>query len=670
MRTLSATLLAAQKAPTRNPYVKVEIRPKIGAATRLDWQRIYTGSEPDYYHAATCPGDGSLIRARIAIIDSTRQLYRQRVTNPDQGADFSPWTYIAYTSVAGTALASYGANVIHFWADTNQKTIKYQESSDNGVTWGSIQTLYTTTYGIYHLAAAMKPNGDVCLFYFEFDVIKAVKRVSGTWGSPATWTNSLDVVSGMATAYQNDWNLVISGRNASNQRGVWSGIYGDGGSVSLDTWSALKEILLSDNTNVDYKYPSLTYDGIIHRLTLLELYSGGPVEGYYKRPYLSFQTPQSTYLDNLWREPYPFNLSGEYGLAIAKVPTKIFLSIPSGVWQAILSSTALDVTPDVLELRQVISPPSGRGSGGGGNLVIELDNSRGQYANFNKKGCEILVSPGYNTTAGDESSPGPSFWIESGEYLSQPSKSSLIIHATDVWGLLQNWQARRQITWTKDSFSVKEILIWLLSRIGIPLVVTSQSSVVTSFKPAFTIHPGESALAAVKRLLGTVPDVLLFREAVAYLKHPQSQDPTDYAYFLAPSSNQHPLLQGRYGENSWQPNWIQVWGTETPLIRVDRIQWDELERVYDRLHQVQDLNLNTVLLAQQRGDALLRKAEISSKLSQITVPTNCGQELWDVVEVNDSRAGFQAKKYRLVGLEVDFSPLRQRYQQKLSLGTP
>jgi len=77
MRNLSSTLLAAQKSASRRPYVKVQILERIGGVTRFSWVRPYTGSEDDHYHAAACPGDGSLVRFMVDPADN--KLYRQKV---------------------------------------------------------------------------------------------------------------------------------------------------------------------------------------------------------------------------------------------------------------------------------------------------------------------------------------------------------------------------------------------------------------------------------------------------------------------------------------------------------------------------------------------------------------------------------------------------------------
>ena len=136
MRTLSSTLTAAQRSSSCLPYVKVEILDRVAGITRLNWARLYSGSEPDFYHAATMPGDGSLSRARVDL--SSYQLYRQRVASPGPGSDFSPWTGVCtVSSASGIALASRGFRLLLFYVDTDQRTILVRESTDYGATFGS-----------------------------------------------------------------------------------------------------------------------------------------------------------------------------------------------------------------------------------------------------------------------------------------------------------------------------------------------------------------------------------------------------------------------------------------------------------------------------------------------------------------------------------------------------
>lgn len=131
MRTLSETLLAAQKQATHTPYVKLEACNKIASIIRLDWTRLYNGQEDDYFHAVTMPGDGSLIRARITPPSDSRKLYRQRVANPGAASDFSQWSYTNQYDAVIVAAASLGAEVSIFWTKSDRK-IQRIKSTDYG----------------------------------------------------------------------------------------------------------------------------------------------------------------------------------------------------------------------------------------------------------------------------------------------------------------------------------------------------------------------------------------------------------------------------------------------------------------------------------------------------------------------------------------------------------
>ena len=101
---------------------------------------------------------------------------------------------------------------------------------------------------------------------------------------------------------------------------------------------------------------------------------------------------------------------------------------------------------------------------------------------------------------------------------------------------------------------------------------------------------------------------------------------------------------------------------------VDSFAWSEINKLLDRLSQVEDQNIGTIGQAQARGEAYLRQAEIESADSTIQVPVNCGQQLYDVVDITDSRAGLSADKKRVVGIALSYNPRRGEYKQWLSLG--
>ncbi|GAI53027.1 unnamed protein product, partial [marine sediment metagenome] len=90
----------------------------------------------------------------------------------------------------------------------------------------------------------------------------------------------------------------------------------------------------------------------------------------------------------------------------------------------------------------------------------------------------------------------------------------------------------------------------------------------------------------------------------------------------------HPILEGKFRKGAWEFNRVQVEGydpVEDEPVIVDTFNWDEIARIYDRLNQVEDRNIDTAQKAQDRGEAYLRQAEIESASGAISVPVNCGQ---------------------------------------------
>ncbi|MBA7483287.1 hypothetical protein ES707_18798 [subsurface metagenome] len=614
---------------------------------RLDWTRLYTGSEADYFHALTIPDDGSLIRVRTTPSSDARRLYRQRVADPGPESDFSQWTYCNQYNVVIATCCSLGAEVSVFWIKSNQG-IYQQKSTDYGVNWGSPELIdYSPTTAIYGIAAAYKPNGDLALFFADQSSIYVKKYVGGEWQTKTSWDKDTGDLSGVATIYDGDWNLFITGKDSNGNFKLWSLVYGDGSEVAAGTWSALKEFA-SASSDGNFEYHRAFMDKPdVYRCFFIEKFTGTEA---YNRPFWSHSVVDTKFIDNLWREPVPFNLSGEYGVAIAHHGDYCWLSTPYGVWRAKLAQESLDLSADVLSLRQELSESQGR-------LVIELRNDDGRYASPGSGelevldiGCQLEVSPGYVTSQGSEVSSGLTFWLDAYEHTSSGGKSSLILYASDGWGLIENWRARHQFRWNKatDEMSVKDILAFVLARVGLKLEVKSQSSVITGYYPDFTIHPNNQGDIIISKLLSFVPDVVFIEGNKAYVVNPQSTDNSVYAY-----GSSHPILEGKFRKGAWELNRVQVEGydpvNDEPVI-VDTFSWNEIARIYDRLNQVEDRNIDTAQKAQARGEAYLRQAEIESASGAIRIPVNCGQQLYDVIDITDSRAGLSAEKKRVLGL--------------------
>jgi len=694
LRTLSGTLTAAQKSPATLPHPKVEALDRTAGLTRLNWTRFYTGAEADAFHAAAMPGDGSLIRLRI---DATN-LYRQRVASPGAGSDYSTWTSWGVTAYA-VAVCAYGAAVFAFRIGLDQHLYRC-ESADYGASWGSWTDMGDIAgYADDSLACCCKSATSAIVIYTQANAVRRRRLSGGTWEAAAAWSNTVASITGLAVRYQGDWNVIVCGTETTSLKPhVWTCVYGDGYSASVGTWSALAELTRAEaGSNVSFAFPCLDFPDVF-RAFFIEAYSGSEA---YTRPFWTHSLATADFISNLWREPVPFNLTSSYGLALCHSSTYVWLTRPDAVWRASLTPASIDVTADLLLLTSDIKEASGEIS-----LTLRNDDGRyntlgtGTYAAI-KLGSEILFSPGYRTTAGIEVSAGQAYWITGWECLSAGPDSVFVIRATDAWGILERWRPRRQYTWASGAKNIFQLLNWIHARAGLEFSSFSSSDALVNQYPAFTINPGEnikttvftpapiwhpprwkrpgyweypspittsqllpnlgaSGKTEVLRLLSFVPDVLFFRGNTGYTINPLSADASAYTY-----GTTHAIYEGRYVTRSKESNRVQVFGSS---VFTEDFDWGEIDLITDLLTQVKDLNLATTTRAHERGAAELRESAIHALDGIVLVPLNCGQEMYDVVDLTDAVAGLVAAKRRVLSLSHVYNPTKGQYILKIGLG--
>ena len=661
MRELTSTLLAAQKQASGVPYVKVEASNKISGIVRLDWQRLYEGSEDDYHHALTIPGDGSLVRVRISLPGDGQKLYLQRVINPGPGSDFSTWTYTGNYGCLAVAAASLGSEVLIFWVNASLE-LYYIRSTDFGSNWNTPVLIdYTPSTSVGGLAAAYKPDGDIAVFFTDQDSLYVKKRIGGNWQSKSAWDKETGNLSGVAVCYGSDWNIAVSGEDTAGNYRIWSLVYGDGGDIEEGVWSELVEFA-SAPSDGDYEFLSIFMDNPdVYRCFYTEKYSG--TESY-NRPFWSHSLVETVYTDNLWREPIPFDLLSGFGVAMAHHGDYCWLSIPCGVWRAELAEISINLTPDVISIRQETNPEKDI-------LTVELRNDDGRYNSLPSPldmGCRLDVDPGYITSQGSEASPGQSYILEAYEYVSERGKSGLFLYACGGWSRIGIWISESQFRFNEssDEMNVKQILEFVLARMGFRMEVLSASSIINDFYPDFTIHPGVGGETIIRKLLSLVPDVMFIEGDFAYLVNPLPSDTPVYSF-----GQDHAIFEGRYRASSWELNRITVEGYDTTMeerILKDSFAWEQIHRQFTRTTRLIDRNIGSVVEAEERGETYLRDAEIKAQDGMISVPVNCGQQLYDVIDITDNRVGLSGDKKRIVGITLLYNPQKGEYRQILSLG--
>jgi len=134
----------------------------------------------------------------------------------------------------------------------------------------------------------------------------------------------------------------------------------------------------------------------------------------------------------------------------------------------------------------------------------------------------------------------------------------------------------------------------------------------------------------------------------------------------------HVILDGQYITESPDINRAYVIGRDAngnPVYGT-AVDSTELGLVGERLDFQQELAIPTEAKAGEVASAILAKMRLTTKRGVILIPPNCGQELWDVVQLTDSLGNQLAIKFRVVGIRTEYNPKQARYQHKLILGAP
>jgi hypothetical protein len=703
MKTLSSTLLAAQKKPHRLPYVEAKVYDYEAGIKRLSWTRIYEGSEPDNHHGIAFDGNGDMHRIRSG--GSSTLLYQKQTLPVDvppsfpltfpiplvNPASFDVWTQIATDCAGPCAIAAYGAKVYIFYRTTGNVLWKYY-SHDYGQSWQNAQLVAYAA--VLSMAACWWGTGELVVCFSlksneltgivlntSTQVIVQQRIVSFT----PPHTHIITATYGIGATYDPFWpqcEIVFAGKESDSPYNHYN-IFRTWFSDSYYFGALESFVVVPDGEDLTYEYPDChlpasaqSYE--TNRIIAVEKYTGTTA---YTRPLTCHMVKGTYWSDTAFTEPRPFlDIAPTYGLRFQSTVDYWWLEKPDGVWRAPRpAGSPLDLSKDIISLTV------GAGLVPAHALIIELDNSKGQYnvgeglvPSLINKRSEIALKLGYKTTAGSEAVDAGTYWIDGWEYRSATlqgratGQSTFFLFCLDGWGLMDRWSARYQLRWNKDDASPKnvwQILYQLLSRVGIKLTNTPskpQSSAINNFYPDFAVIPGTSGDTAVRRLLSFVPDRLVFRGQEAFTKNPLANEESCYSY-----GEGHVVLSGEYRDESHTSR-ARAIGRDTGDNRVleEALDWDLLALAIDQLEQDYDPNLQDATRAQERADALLREASLRAERGNLVVPTNVGQELLDVVEVTDERCGISHENYRVGAIQTDYDRRKGIYTQRLAICAP
>ncbi len=609
---------------------------------------------------------GAALAPKLSILYATgtpqAEAFVSRVAAPDAGSTFSSWSSLddEISALGGIALAVDSDTCYAFMVDDDLTTIVMRTSTDHGATWSSRSTVTAAGGAKEALAAAAADDDDIVLFYAELDgSVYAVRWNGSSWGSPALWTNELLRVTGLAACYLVDWQVIVTGiASTTAERGVWACYYGDGGSWTADTWGALRTIVdAAQASGVAFLAPSVWF-GSVFRLFYAESY-GGDVA--YTRLQWSTLELSHDFNEEQWLEPRRADYAGAYGAAVTGAGSVMWLASSDGVWLTSLPAFAeLDVSADVVEARV-------RADQEGAVVELELDNSAGAYTAYGagdlgalQRGARLQLTPGYYTSeAAPETAAPYSYWVEAVELVSG-SRPRLRLRARDAWSLLGAWRARRQLAWAAGEKTVSQLLLFLVARAGLEISSSGTSDAFTTLQPAFTVHPGETGLTAVRRLLTFVEDVAWWDGAELQVAATADDDSSTYDV-----GDGHAILGAIYRDLGPSANRVRVVGLE---VYGEAEDFGEAERGERMLTSI-DVNLTDGGDAEDRAAALLRQLQLEAVDDELELfGVHCGVEIYDVVDVTDDQVGLDGETRRVLGYAWIFDPRRARYEMTLQLG--
>jgi len=674
MRSLSAELLAAQKARVRKPYLLVSVSDRHAGIRRLRWQQWYAGGEADGGHAAIVAADGSLTRARF---DGTN-LSRSRVTTPVIGSGYGSWSVWSAPITPKANLIAFAKAGSTLWAFIINNAIDTQvhsaTSTDNGATWTAFALAFTSGVAVHAIAAAGKSDGNVVVISAGANPNLDAWRWNGT-----TWTGyagpTTPLTWGTAVTYSGDWNVIVAQQDTAAALPFWaitSYRFGDGFSQAANTWSAGVTIhSVISASGIALGSPYLARPDVF-RATFRQRFTGTVA---YDRTYHTYQPATAAYADNLWREPIPLNILAPFGVAISYDATQVFLTTAHYVYQAAIADGATDISA------RVVSADLHETGGAPALSELVLDNADGAYTTPGSgaaaaltKGAEIRVSPGYLTGAGNQASTGPAYYVEGFRHIYEAGRAVVKITLAPAWAHLARHRFPRAVEFAAGAKNVFGQLQYLLARVGYELSSSGASSASANLYPPLALPPGTSALTAIRRVLERVPDRLFARGEFLFLNEPLAADAADAAYGRPLTSEDQEIAAAEYADALKDANHAQVFAATDGTIVAEDIDYAETALLYSAPRQRADPYLTAGADATARAAAEQRRQTIDTTRGDvITAPVHCGLEVNDVIAVTDTRHGLSAAKRRVLGIRTLYRRGpggKARYDHQIELGAP
>jgi len=182
-----------------------------------------------------------------------------------------------------------------------------------------------------------------------------------------------------------------------------------------------------------------------------------------------------------------------------------------------------------------------------------------------------------------------------------------------------------------------------------------------------TVYPSgiaQQVAFGVPRIEGGIVSGIIWTEGI--VQPIAVGKPTLYKYVW------HVVLDGQYTTATPHTNRAFVIGRDdfgNPVFGT-AVDSTELALVGERLDFQQELAIPTTAQAESVASAILSKMRLNKARGVILIPPNCGQELFDTVQLSDKGSNQSAVKFRVVGIRFEYNLKQAKYEHRLILGAP
>jgi hypothetical protein len=202
-KSLTPTLLVAQRSSSSRPYVRARLQDFQGDRPRLRPVLHFSGGGSDGNHTVLVTSAGTLLRARILAGPALRV---DRIVNPTPSSTFGNDVEVETDVGVGQGIAltqTTDGTIWLFYLDNDTITVRYRTSSDDGASWSAAATSVVGGGALFNLVAAAGASGTIALAVtFSTNQVYTWRWTGSAWTVPALWPHTPTSVNGLAMAFK------------------------------------------------------------------------------------------------------------------------------------------------------------------------------------------------------------------------------------------------------------------------------------------------------------------------------------------------------------------------------------------------------------------------------------------------------------------------------------